>query len=221
MPENVTNRAKKETNRRKKRPEKERFLDTKTGLIFERDGNFTSIHAQPRRRHRPVSHASIHGLHRCLLGLDRGFDPAKKQKAHHATCFFNKKMLHEWNNCATIQNERTKSKTKNMIRQWNEFKGRAVTLERGRLRVSLNKQCQVILNRVAHERMGSPEAVVLLYDERYRVVGLRTGASGPYQRISAQAAVPDREERQVGTNGHLRKTIFQGPRHPARAHAHL
>ena len=82
-------------------------------------------------------------------------------------------MLHEWNNCATIQNERTKSTTKNMIRQWNEFKGRAVTLERGRLRVSLNKQCQLILNRVAHERMGSPEAVVLLYDERYRVVGLR------------------------------------------------
>jgi hypothetical protein len=82
-----------------------------------------------------------------------------------------------------------------MIRQWQEYRGKPKPVNRGRPHASLNKQCILVLNRVAHERMGSPEAVILLYDPRYRVIGLRPAAADQGN------AFPLRQRYRSGRNG--------------------
>ena len=82
-----------------------------------------------------------------------------------------------------------------MIRQWMEYQGKAVTINPNRARVRLNNKCVLVLNRVAHQRLGSPEAVVLLYDPRYRVVGLRAAAA------DRNNAFPLKQRYKKGSNG--------------------
>jgi hypothetical protein len=76
-----------------------------------------------------------------------------------------------------------------------EYQGKAVTINPNRARVRLNNKCVLVLNRVAHQRLGSPEAVVLLYDPRYRVVGLR--AASP----DRSNAFPLKQRYKKGSNG--------------------
>jgi hypothetical protein len=60
-----------------------------------------------------------------------------------------------------------------MIRQWMEYEVKPRTVDRDRAYASLSKEGILAFNRKAHEKMGSPEAVVLLYDPRYKVIGLK------------------------------------------------
>ena len=46
------------------------------------------------------------------------------------------------------------------------------------LYVTVNKEGDIWLNRAAHEAMGSPDAVFLLFDEATQVIGLKTAHPG-------------------------------------------
>lgn len=82
-----------------------------------------------------------------------------------------------------------------MIRQWQEYQTKPRTVSRGRGRASLNKQGILVLNRIAHEQMGRPEAVVLLYDPRYKVIGLKPASP------ERPNAYPLRQRYKSGRNG--------------------
>ena len=70
-----------------------------------------------------------------------------------------------------------------------------MTIGRDRAHVSLSKKCALVLNRTAHERMGRPDAVILLYDPRYRVIGLRPAGA------DLENAFPLKPRYKTGSNG--------------------
>jgi hypothetical protein len=86
---------------------------------------------------------------------------------------------------------------KPMIRQWEEYQGVPATASRDRAHVRLDKKGVLVMNRIAHERMGGPEAVVLLYDRRYKVIGLRPSS------VDRSNAFPLRRRYKSGRNGGL------------------
>ena len=57
--------------------------------------------------------------------------------------------------------------------QWKEFGGSPRVLHRERMYVTLRPRGEIFLNGKAYERLGSPEAAVLLYDENTRTIGVR------------------------------------------------
>ena len=63
-------------------------------------------------------------------------------------------------------------------RQWTEY--RSLKRRRETLHVSLNPRGVFLVNERGYELLGRPGAAVLLYDEKYQVIGLRlVGANEP------------------------------------------
>jgi hypothetical protein len=81
-----------------------------------------------------------------------------------------------------------------MIRQWQEYQARPRTVNRDGAHASLSKDGILALNRIAHQQMGSPDAVVLLYDPRYKVIGLRPAG------LDRENAFPLRQRYKSGRN---------------------
>lgn len=78
---------------------------------------------------------------------------------------------------ATVRrSEQPASKT--MERQWEEFEHGPIQKHAERIHVSINPRGNLYLNRLAFEAMGKPESVVLLYDRRQSMIGLRAAPAG-------------------------------------------
>ena len=60
-----------------------------------------------------------------------------------------------------------------MAIQWNEFRNVPDIRNPGRMRVSINPTGVITLNGIAWEKLGEPDAAVLLYDEYNRTIGLK------------------------------------------------
>ena len=60
-----------------------------------------------------------------------------------------------------------------MSRQWTVFTPTIGRVGRDRMHITVNARGVFLLNGKAFEALGSPEAAVLLYDERYSVIGVR------------------------------------------------
>ena len=60
-----------------------------------------------------------------------------------------------------------------MYRRWNEFQGVPNKYRNDTPHVTMNQKGVILLNNIAHESMGSPEAVVLLYDKTNGIIGLK------------------------------------------------
>jgi len=91
VPENVTNRAKKETNRRKKRPKRNGFWTQKPGLFLRETAiSLLSTHSLADATAQFPMLRSTHctAASSALTELRSG---QKKQKAHHATLFLSQK----------------------------------------------------------------------------------------------------------------------------------
>lgn len=66
------------------------------------------------------------------------------------------------------------------MEQWEEFETGAITREMVRVRASLTPKKVITLNKVAIEKLGKPEAVVLLFDK----VNLRIGIKPSYHSVA-------------------------------------
>lgn len=60
-----------------------------------------------------------------------------------------------------------------MIKHWNEFQGSPNRMDKDQARVTLNSRGAFLLNRKAFEAMEAPAAVMLLFDENSKVIGLK------------------------------------------------
>lgn len=60
-----------------------------------------------------------------------------------------------------------------MIRYWTPFNGKPNNADRGKVRVTISQKGIILLNRVAFETLGKPQAVELYFDRTYGVIGLR------------------------------------------------
>ena len=60
---------------------------------------------------------------------------------------------------------------------WEEFEEGPVEANSKRLHVSINRRGNMFLNRHAIDAMGEPQAVVLLYDRRRSIIGLKPASS--------------------------------------------
>ncbi len=69
-----------------------------------------------------------------------------------------------------------------MTRNWTEFDAGPAQTARDEIYVSMNRRGEIILNRLAVEQLGHPEAVVLLFDEETDTIGLK-----PSTRLFANA----------------------------------
>lgn len=60
-----------------------------------------------------------------------------------------------------------------MMEQWEEFTGGPPEARGARMHVSLNHKGQFLLNKVVLEALGTPAAVVFLYERRNSRIGIR------------------------------------------------
>ena len=60
-----------------------------------------------------------------------------------------------------------------MINHWTVFEGMQNGRRSQRVRVTLNKQRTMVLNKVAYEGIGAPKAVELMFDANQKLIGLR------------------------------------------------
>ena len=60
-----------------------------------------------------------------------------------------------------------------MIRYWTPFNGRPNRANRGKERVTLGPRGTILLNLVAFETLGKPQAVEMLFDQTYGVIGMK------------------------------------------------
>jgi len=60
-----------------------------------------------------------------------------------------------------------------MYRRWNEFQGAPNKYRKDPPHVTLNEKGVILLNKIAFESFGSPNAVTLLYDRTNGVIGLK------------------------------------------------
>ena len=65
-----------------------------------------------------------------------------------------------------------------MDRDWTEYETGPTVRRRDRMHVTVNARGVILLNHKAFETLGSPEAVRLLYDKRYSVIGICPSAVG-------------------------------------------
>ena len=85
-----------------------------------------------------------------------------------------------------------------MIRHWTKFNGKPNRWDREKIRVTINRGSTLMLNRVAFEALRRPNAVELMFDRTYAIIGIksvrpdahnafpvRTVLNGTYHRISA------------------------------------
>jgi hypothetical protein len=59
------------------------------------------------------------------------------------------------------------------IRSWRTTKGEENPSRWATLYVTINRAGHIVMNRIAHESLGSPEALMLLFDEPAQIVGLK------------------------------------------------
>ncbi|MBK8467411.1 MAG: hypothetical protein IPL32_16465 [Chloracidobacterium sp.] len=59
-----------------------------------------------------------------------------------------------------------------MIIHWEEFKAGPTQPRSDRLHVTLNRRNVILLNGNIHEKLGSPEAVTLLFDKVNSIIGI-------------------------------------------------
>lgn len=62
---------------------------------------------------------------------------------------------------------------KMMIGRWTLFDGTSIGARRRQIRVSLGKQKDFYINGRAHQALGEPAAVELLFDEELKKIGMR------------------------------------------------
>jgi hypothetical protein len=91
-----------------------------------------------------------------------------------------------------------------MIRKWTEYESGPRTVMRDRVHVTLNPRGVILLNGKAYEMIGSPEAVVLLYDERYSVIGLNP-ATGNIRNAFPLAQKGNHSHRLIYGSGFCRR----------------
>jgi len=60
-----------------------------------------------------------------------------------------------------------------MQKDWKEFEGGPNKSFRNRIRVTLSPKGMILLNRIAYQALEEPQAVVLLFDENERTIGLK------------------------------------------------
>jgi hypothetical protein len=64
------------------------------------------------------------------------------------------------------------------MRHWDEFFGGPTQTTSERVHLTINSRGNILLNAKAFEKMGEPEAAVLLFDRRNSVIGLRAAPAG-------------------------------------------
>jgi len=92
-----------------------------------------------------------------------------------------------------------------MKRIWEEIARDATKAQWAGIYVTMNAKGSIVMNRAAHERMGSPQAYLLLFDPANQTIGLRptypniknaypTLKSGPHggRRVSAYRLLTER-----------------------------
>lgn len=62
---------------------------------------------------------------------------------------------------------------KTMKREWKQIPRDGRRAQWAGIYVTMNKKGTIVMNRAAHERMGSPEAFLLLYDSPNNSIGLK------------------------------------------------
>lgn len=60
-----------------------------------------------------------------------------------------------------------------MIKHWTKFEGRPYGAARDEARVTLGPKKVIMLNRIAYEALGTPQAVELMFDETQKIIGLK------------------------------------------------
>ena len=60
-----------------------------------------------------------------------------------------------------------------MLEEWEEFQAGPTPPRAERLHVSLNGKGQILLNKNAVEALGTPEAVILMFEKRNSKIGIR------------------------------------------------
>jgi len=60
-----------------------------------------------------------------------------------------------------------------MLKDWKEFDAGPIASMRNRIRVTLSPQGKILLNRLAFQALDQTQAVVLLFDESDRTIGLK------------------------------------------------
>lgn len=60
-----------------------------------------------------------------------------------------------------------------MQRRWIDFEDGPDSVDKGEVYVTLNKQGELLVNRIGHEALGRPEYVRLKYDKYDRAIGLQ------------------------------------------------
>ena len=66
----------------------------------------------------------------------------------------------------------TKERIKQMIEEWEEFEAGPTPPRSERIHVTLNKRNVILLNGNIHEKLGSPEAVIFLFDKVNSIIGI-------------------------------------------------
>ncbi len=56
--------------------------------------------------------------------------------------------------------------------QWEMHKPEPTFAYHERVRVSINSKCVIYFNNITHKALGRPEAVLLMYDRRKKVIGI-------------------------------------------------
>lgn len=72
------------------------------------------------------------------------------------------------------------------------------------LYVTLNRTGSIVMSRVTHERLGSPEAFLLMFDQFNRLLGLKPAGMGERKCLSGQKIRPPRSKDRKGISARNR-----------------
>jgi hypothetical protein len=89
-----------------------------------------------------------------------------------------------------------------LINHWEEFPGGQARPPGERMYVSLNTRFVLMFNQTTFEKIGSPERVVMLYDRRNSMIGVR--AASPDARNTFPVAVSARTHRSISIGSFCR-----------------